>query len=141
MNHAAAPLRDLAARLLAEERDSSDSVNEPAAHRVCGKLGALISKLAGAAGYRSLLTRALALAQAKAPELKSVRVSPDGLLEGFAEANTGTDTEQLAPGEVAIVAQLLGLLTTFIGEPLTRQLVKEAWPAIAPLTSSASHTA
>jgi len=28
------------------------------------------------------------------------------------------------------VAQLLGLLYTFIGMPLTRQLVKEAWPMI-----------
>jgi hypothetical protein len=29
---------------------------------------------------------------------------------------------------VAITAQLLGLLVTFIGEPLTVRLVREAWP-------------
>ena len=27
-----------------------------------------------------------------------------------------------------IVAQLLGLLVTFIGEPLTLRLVRDAWP-------------
>ncbi len=29
---------------------------------------------------------------------------------------------------VAITAHLLGLLVTFIGEPLTLRLVREAWP-------------
>jgi len=126
------PLRDLAERLLAEECDRSDGTNEPAAHRVCGKLGVILSKLAGAAGYRSLLARALTLAQAEAPDLKGVRVTPDALLEGFAEAKTITETEQFAPGEVELVAQLLGLLLTFIGEPLTHKLVQEGWPAIHP---------
>ena len=90
----------------------------------------MLSKLAGAAGYRSLLSRALALAQAEAPALKTLHVLPDGKLIGFYEATEGTHKEEFARSEVALVAQLLGLLNTFIGEPLTLQLVKEAWPEI-----------
>ena len=33
-----------------------------------------------------------------------------------------------AEAAVAITAHLLGLLVTFIGEPLTLRLVREAWP-------------
>ena len=33
-----------------------------------------------------------------------------------------------ADAAVAIIAHLLGLLVTFIGEPLTLRLVGEAWP-------------
>jgi len=55
---------------------------------------------------------------------------PEGTLIGFYEAMEGTDKEEFERGQVALVAQLLGLLYTFIGMPLTRQLVKEAWPMI-----------
>ncbi|MBK6540112.1 MAG: hypothetical protein IPG10_02260 [Flavobacteriales bacterium] len=130
MNLASPPLRDLAERLLADERDPGEGASDPPVARVCGKLGALLSKLAGAAGYRSLLSRALALAQVEAPALKTLHVLPDGKLIGFYEATEGTHKEEFARSEVALVAQLLGLLHTFIGEPLTLQLVKEAWPEI-----------
>lgn len=117
-------------QLLAEERDSGEGSQDPAAARVCSKLGALLTKLAGEAGYRSLLSRAVALAQSEAPSLKALHVMPDGTLIGFYEAMEGTDKEEFERGQVALVAQLLGLLYTFIGGPLTRQLVKEAWPMI-----------
>lgn len=125
MNLATPPLRDLATRLLALESESGKDINAASAFRVCGKLGVRLTLLAGAAGFRSLLARALVLAQAQVPWLLAVQVLPDGRLEGL-----GNDTgkEDLIEGEVALVAQLLGLLHTFIGEPLTMQLVKEAWP-------------
>ena len=123
-------LQDLAEKLLAEERANSDGSNGPLAIRVCGKLGIVLSKLAGTSGYRSLLSRALVLAQAYAPALKSVHVSPDGTLEGLAEVKAATSNEESELGEIAIVVQLLSLLRTFIGESLVQQLVKEAWPAI-----------
>jgi hypothetical protein len=31
-------------------------------------------------------------------------------------------------GGAVVVAHLLGLLATFIGEPLVRRLVRDAWP-------------
>ncbi len=138
MNPAAPPLRDLAERLLAMECDNGEDTTKPAARRVCDKFGGTLSKLAGTAGYRSLLTRALALAQAYAPALKTVHVASDGTLEGFSEAKETTTKEEFTRGEIALVVQLLSLLHTFIGEPLTQQLVKEAWPVIDPSSSTDS---
>jgi hypothetical protein len=37
------------------------------------------------------------------------------------------------------VAQLLGLLVTFIGEPLTLRLVRDAWPD-APIPATGAET-
>lgn len=138
MDPTAFPLYDLAKRLLASERGGDGGMPGSSVVCVCAKLGIVLSKLAGAAGYRSLLSRALVLAQAFAPALKSVHVSPDGTLEGLAEAKAATSNEELELGEIAIVVQLLSLLRTFIGEPLVQQLVKEAWPAIDPTSSTDS---
>ncbi|MBK8500121.1 MAG: hypothetical protein IPL52_15185 [Flavobacteriales bacterium] len=140
MNLASPHLRALAKRLLAEEHDPGEGASDPAAARVCGKLGALLSKLAGPAGYRSLLTRAVALAQAEAPSLKTLHVLPDGSLIGFYEAEAGAEKEEFERSEVVLVAQLLGLLITFIGGTLTLQLVKEVWPAIDTQASTDSPT-
>ena len=41
--------------------------------------------LAGAAGFHSLLLRALMLAKREAPSLSAVRVNADGLLDGGVE--------------------------------------------------------
>jgi hypothetical protein len=74
------------------------------------------------------------------PWLKAVQVSPDGKLTNLEEAKAGVEQDTATRGEVVLVAQLLGLLHTFIGEPLTLQLVKEAWPAITHDLSTDSHT-
>jgi hypothetical protein len=118
-------LRQLAARLLALENDRGLAVDGTSAFRVCGRLGVLLTKLAGAAGFRSLLSRALALARAEEPWLMAVRVDPDGSLVGLEHHG---NNDELLRGEIALVAQLLGLLHVFIGEALTDQLLKEAWP-------------
>ncbi len=110
-------LSDLAGRLIALEGACGDPPAANVASRVCARLRAPLSRLAGVAGYRSLLARALALARAGDDSLHAVRLRADGTLEG------------LDAGGEGIAAHLLGLIVTFIGEPLTRQLVSEAWPA------------
>ena len=124
-------VRDLARRLLAEEA-ASHSTADPRAHetvRVFEKLRVSLTRFAGSEGFVSLMRRALLLATADAPSLKSVKIGADGRLEGFEQlvADKGTGA---AGGEaaVAITAHLLDLLVTFIGEPLTLTLVRAAWP-------------
>ena len=122
-------IRDLARRLLAVEA-ARQSAAEPGVHeavRVCAKLRVSLTRFAGADGFRALLRRALALARAGNPSLQSVKLKPDGSLEGceaiaVEAANGGPE------GVVAIIAHLLGLLETFVGEPFTLRLVREAWP-------------
>jgi len=126
-------MRDLARKLLAASQSASGPHVQDAV-LVHEKLRISLTQFAGADGFAALLRRALALASAEAPALHSARVSADGRLEGL---------EQIAtlPGSVAraaavtITAHLLGLLVTFIGEPLTLRLVREAWPEATPETS------
>ena len=116
---------DLARRLIALEtpRDARTAANGSDAARVCEKLRLPLVKLAGKAGYHSLISRAIAIAKANAPALGSVEVKLDGSLEGFGEIG-----ENDAEAGVAVLERLLDLLVTFIGEPVTLGLVRDAWP-------------
>jgi hypothetical protein len=111
---------------------ASQTASGPHVHEavwVIEKLRITLAKFAGADGFVSLLRRALVLASADVPALQSVKIGADGRLEGFEQlvADKGTGA---AEGEaaVAITSHLLGLLVTFIGEPLTLKLVRASWP-------------
>jgi hypothetical protein len=93
--------------------------------RVCEKLRFTLTRFAGSDGFASLLQRAVALARAEVPSLRSVNIKSDGTIQGLEDlaADAGNDD----PG-VAIIAHLLGLLVTFIGESLTLRLIRDAWP-------------
>ncbi len=131
VNLATPSLRDLAERLLAEEREKSAATKEPGVVNVVGRLGGQLTKLAGVAGFHSLLSRALALARTEVDWLGTISVEPDGRLAGFDGQAATSDKDGTTQGEIVLVAQLLGLLNTFIGEPLTLQLVQKAWPDIS----------
>jgi len=122
--------RHLAQRLLTYEAVAGENSEpaESAAFRVCAKLRRPLITLAGVAGFRSLLSRALTLARAEAPSLSAVQVAADGSLEGQDELASQTDKEQARDGGVILIAQLIGLLLTFIGEGLTLRLVQDVWP-------------
>jgi len=67
------------------------------------------------------------LARAENPSLQTVKLKSDGSLdncEALAVAGATGEPE----GAVAIIAHLLGLLETFVGEPFTLRLVRQAWP-------------
>jgi hypothetical protein len=117
---------DIAEHLIAYEAvvKSTSETDRPAAFQVCEKLRHPLSTLTGAAGFRSLLVRALTLAKREASVLDVVRVKDDGSLEGL----TCGVTE---PGGALLIGKLLDLLITFIGEALTMRLLLEIWPGLA----------
>ena len=125
--------RHLAQRLLTYEAVAGENSEpaESAAFRVCAKLRMPLITLAGVAGFRSLLSRALMLARAEAPSLSAVRVAADGSLKGLDELGPQIDKEQVRDGGAILIAQLIGLLLTFIGEGLTLRLVQDVWPEAA----------
>ena len=129
MNTATAAIQNLARRLIALEtaREPSEGLVGEAV-RVCEKLRVPLAKLAGVAGFRSLLTRAMALATAEVPWLAAVQVRADGSLEGFDAAQLQQGAVPGGEAGVVVVSQLIGLLVTFIGEPLTMRLMRDAWP-------------
>lgn len=81
----------------------------------------------GNIGFKALLSRALALAAAEIPSLRTWQINADGSFERAEGVG--------AEGGVVLVAQLFGLLATFIGEELTLRLVREVWPK-APFDKS-----
>ncbi len=128
-------LKEFARRLLIYEAATGTriGVNGSAVFRVCEKLRGPLGKVLGDGGFRSLLARALVLAGAEVPWLRGLRIKPDGVLEGLLELEGKLDLRAIAEGEVALVAQLLGLLVTFIGPVLTLQLLRDIWPKLENL--------
>lgn len=115
-------MQALAQRLLTLEGRPHGATDDDRgeAVRVLGHLGIALARFAGSDGFNSLVRRALALASADDPALGQVSVKANGSLEGL---------EQVSGDAVlAIIAQFLGLLVTFVGEPLTLGLVRDAWP-------------
>jgi len=131
--------RDLAERLIAYE-SAAGKTSEPsklAAFRVCETLRQPLCALAGVAGFRSLLSRALTLARAEAPSLSAVQIAPDGSLQGLDDLRPEIDTDQAREAGVILLAQLIGLLLFFMGEGLTLRLViSEVLPHLRFLPTS-----
>ncbi len=125
--------RYLAQRLLTYEAvaGKNSETTESAAFRVCAKLRRPLITLAGVAGFRSLLSRALTLARAEAPSLSAVQIAADGSLQGLDELEPQIDKDQAREGGAILIAQLIGLLLTFIGEGLTLSMVQAVWPEAA----------
>jgi hypothetical protein len=124
---------NLARHLLACEavEGKRSEPTESATLRVYEKLRHHLSALAGVAGFQSLASRALTLAKLDAPTLGAVQVTADGCVQGLAELEPKTNQGQADDGGVFLIAQLLGLLLTFIGEALTLRLVQDVWPDAA----------
>ena len=135
--------RDLARRLLSYEAGAGKTSNsmDVAILHVYGKLRESLCIFAGTAGFQSLATRALVLARADAPSLGALRVSGDGSLEGLEEFEPPNGMDKIdkegaanlraVDGGVTLIARLLGLLQTFLGEALTLSLLRNVWPAEA----------
>jgi hypothetical protein len=122
-------VRRFAQRLLVEEAKlgPAPGSNGPVVLRVCEKLRRPLMTLAGSAGFNSLLFRALTLAQKQAPILRDVQVGADGFLKGL-DAIDRDPYNRLAEAEALLLAEKIGLLFLFIGQPLTLHLTNDIWP-------------
>ena len=125
-------MRDFAERLIAYETkgNKSSETKTAAVILVSEKMRLHLTALMGKVGYRALLSRALALANAEAPWLHAVQVEADGSFRGLDELGARVNSEKIAEASVVLLAQLLGLLVAFIGGSLTLRLVREMWPKI-----------
>jgi hypothetical protein len=123
-------MRDLAGRLIAHEAAISKSSKDggPSAIQVIDKIRLSLTRLAGAAGFRALLVRALAVTKIQAPGIAgihAIHLTSSGGLDGFSELS---DTAETADIGLLLLAQLLDLLVVFIGEKLVLQLLLDVWP-------------
>jgi hypothetical protein len=126
-------MRELAERLIAyETRENKSSETKTSGPFLVGeKLRPHLAPLMGKVGFRALLSRALALANAEVPWLRAVHIKADGSFDGLDELGAQVDPDEISKGRVVLLAQLLGLLVAFIGEDLTLRLVREVWPKLS----------
>ncbi|WP_426038880.1 hypothetical protein [Brevundimonas sp. DC300-4] len=125
MNRATPELRIYAERLIANEigRNASAKSKPTAAFAVINKLGPHFGALMGAAGFRALLSRALMLAGAEVAWLGELHVRADGSFEDLNEFEAQASPEEMSNAGIVLLARLLGLLVTLIGDELTLQLL------------------
>jgi hypothetical protein len=133
-------MRDLAQCLLTYEAIAgrTSEPTEAVTLRVYEKLRQSLCLFAGSAGFHSLASRALALARPEAPSLRAARILADGSLEDLEWSKPQINIDKDRAGEdqagdegVILIARLLGLLLTFLGEALTLRLLQNAWPGAA----------
>jgi hypothetical protein len=133
MNEVSPGIRDLARRLVAQEALTEQGSESPLAPtlRAVEKLRIPLTKVAGTQGFRSLLARALTLANAYAPSLGPLRIGNDGSLQGAVDPPAPQTASEAADGGTALLAEMIGLLLLFIGETLTLQLLRASWPDVS----------
>ena len=119
------------ARVLLTAYPPASGPDAPSAELVNESLHLSLVRLAGIDGFAVLLRRALALASAQLPGLRGAKVNADGRIEGLEQLFL-QDNRMWQEAAVTITTQLLELLAAFIGEALTRRLVREACPEIPP---------
>jgi hypothetical protein len=121
--------------LLAAEGDSGAGAAAcaAAAGRVYDKLAAQLAPLLGLAGVEALFVRSSKLARAELAVLADLVPAIEGSTERAAGLRAHLrGLEPSAAGEAAVVlfGSFLDLVITFIGDRLTIQILRGAWPAI-----------
>jgi hypothetical protein len=119
--------RELARSLVASEADAATTSlhTEPATMRVYERLRRQLGAPVGIDGFQALASRALALAKSESPRLSAVQVTANGDLRGLGEVESQTDTDHDGEAGIVLIAQLLGLFLTFLGEATTLRLIKD----------------
>lgn len=130
LGHAA--LRELALKVLAQHAGPAAGAEAlaAAARRAYEDLARAAAPLIGQVGIEALTGRALHLAQREYPWLVLTR-EPEQVEEPFAGVIVRLarqDPAVATEAAGAVFANLTGLLVTFIGEPLTAGLLRQAWP-------------
>lgn len=131
MNRGTPTMQDLAEWLVAYEVNQSSEATPASLGGVIERLRPPLIALTGAIGFRSLISRALALAGGEVRWLRAVHVKADGSLERPAEI-AELHQKEIAHAEVVLIIHLLGLLVSFIGEGLTFRMLHDLWPT-API--------
>jgi hypothetical protein len=135
--------RQLALKVLAHHAGAnagSEAVGA-AALRVYDQLARVSAQLIGHAGVDALTGRALHLAQQEYPWLVYTRElePPEAPFSQIVVCLKRQDPAVASEAAAAVFGTITGLLVTFIGEPLTMQLLRKTWPDAFAAASGEEH--
>ncbi|HMH13482.1 MAG TPA: hypothetical protein VK578_10265 [Edaphobacter sp.] len=134
----------MARSLVACEADLSTTSSlhtEPAALRVYERLRRQLGAPVGVEGFQALASRALALAKSESPRLSTVQLTANGGLRGLGEVASQTNTDEDGEVGIILIAQLLGLFLTLLGEATTLRLIEDLRLQVDVRKESATTTA
>jgi hypothetical protein len=125
-------IRDWARRLIASEVDADPlcAQTELATLRVYEKLRRELCAPIGVDSFQALASRALSLAKSQSPRLSAAHVTAHGDLCGLGEVPFNMDAEEDGEVGIILIAQLLGLFLTLLGEAATVRLIEHMPPQI-----------
>jgi len=117
----------MARSLVASEADASTTSlqAESATVRVYERLRRQLGAPVGTDAFRALAARALALARSESPRLSAVQVTANGGLRGLSEIEFQTEADEDGEAGTTLIAELLGLFLTFLGEATTLRLIED----------------
>src|SRR5215217_2722185 len=134
MRQATPQVKEWACRLLAHEARKSPSPAKfaQALETCCQRLHKALDPLIGAGGFRALLDRALYLTKKEHSWLNGVGIEdyPGCELKTLREAMNGEKPAEVNEAFTVILANVIWLLVTFIGEDIALGLIEEAWPDV-----------
>jgi len=121
-------IRDWASKLIASEvdADSASAQTELATLRVYEKLRRQFCAPVGVDAFQALASRALSLAKSEFPSLRAVSVTANGSLGGVGEVESQLSEAEDAEVGITLIAQMLRLFSTLLGEAATVRLIEDA---------------
>ena len=127
-----AMVRDWAHRLILSEAKADQSCAHPenATYRVYEMLRRRLCAPVGADGFQALACRALSLAKSQSTGLSGVQVTASGDLSGLDGPGSEVGTEEADEVGIILIAQLLGLFLTLLGEVATVRLIEHVPPRL-----------
>jgi hypothetical protein len=122
-------IRDWARKLIASEvvADSPSALAELATLRVYEKLRQQFCAPVGVDAFQALASRALSLAKSQFPSLSAVSVTSNGDLRGVGEVETPLRVVEDGEVGITLIAQMLRLFITLLGEAATVRLIEDAF--------------
>ena len=134
MNPARKARRAFASRLIESYCDGEEpSERAAAAACVYERLSLCLTPLVGARGVRALFTRSVALTTGEFPFLAGVDAEQSVAVDTLRAALQGQEAEAILHGATALFGAFLWLLATYVGEQLTAQVLRSAWPEIGEM--------
>ena len=131
-----ASMRRIARQILAMAKGDGDPLDAVATTlRAYANVRGRLSQFLGPTGFDALMSRSLAISAAKHPEFSGLRLDSNGIVMGLREYAEGRPVNEVLEGLEDLVAQLIFLVSTFIGEDLTERLTAESGPANIDVTS------
>jgi len=120
-------IHDWARRLIASEVDADppSAQTEFATLRVCEKLRRHLCGPVGVDGFQALASRALSRAKSQSRRPSAVQLMENGGLRGLGEVPFQMEADEDGEIGIILIAQLLGLFLTLLGEAATVRLIEE----------------